>query len=75
MVLLLAKYSPALATYNTSVELKGRKTYNFISWQRQNQLIEAIYIHDVIKKEILTAVFFSISLDTTFMYHEKNNYL
>jgi len=73
LVLLLAKYSPALASYVTSVELKGRKTYNFISWQRQNQLIEAIYrnIHDVIKKEILTAVFFSISLDTTFDVSRK----
>ncbi|KAL4091527.1 hypothetical protein QTP88_026201 [Uroleucon formosanum] len=73
LVLLLAKYSPALASYVTSVELKGRKTYNFISWQRQNQLIEAIYrnIYDVIKKEILTAVFFSISLDTTFDVSQK----
>ncbi|KAL4107253.1 hypothetical protein QTP88_017633 [Uroleucon formosanum] len=73
LVLLLAKYSPALASYVTSVELKGRKTYNFISWQRQNQLIEAIYrnIYDVIKKEILTAVFFSISLDTTFDVSRK----
>ncbi|XP_060878755.1 zinc finger MYM-type protein 1-like [Metopolophium dirhodum] len=73
LVLLLAKYSPVLSSYVTSVELKGRKTYNFISWQRQNQLIEAIYrnIHDVIKKEILTAVFFSISLDTTFDVSRK----
>ncbi|XP_060879170.1 zinc finger MYM-type protein 1-like [Metopolophium dirhodum] len=73
LVLLLSKYSPVLSSYVTSVELKGRKTYNFISWQRQNQLIEAIYrnIHDVIKKEILTAVFFSISLDTTFDVSRK----
>ncbi|XP_025190406.1 zinc finger MYM-type protein 1-like [Melanaphis sacchari] len=73
LVLVLAKYSPALASYVTSVELKGKKTYNFISWQRQNQLIEAIYrnIRDVIKKEILTAVFFSISLDTTFDVSRK----
>ncbi|KAL4122582.1 hypothetical protein QTP88_014884 [Uroleucon formosanum] len=75
LVLLLAKYSPALTSYVTSVELKGRKTYNFISWQRQNQLIEAIYrnIYDVIKKEILTAVFFSISLDTTFDVSQKED--
>lgn len=73
LVLVLAKYSPALASYVTSVELKGKKTYNLISWQRQNQLIEAIYrnIRDVIKKEILTAVFFSISLDTTFDVSRK----
>jgi len=73
LVLLLAKYSSALASHVTSVKLKERKTYNFISWQRQNQLIEAIYrnIHDVIKKEILTAVFFSISLDTTLNVSRK----
>lgn len=41
-VLLLTKYSPVLSSHITEVEIKGRKTNNFSSWQRQNQLIQAI---------------------------------
>jgi hypothetical protein len=41
LVLLLAKYSPALSSYVSTVKSKGRKMVNFISWERQNQLIKA----------------------------------
>lgn len=65
---LLAKYSPALASHITKVEIKGRKTNNFLSWQRQNQLIQAIStnICNTIKQELINATYFSVSLDTTF---------
>ncbi|XP_022166088.1 zinc finger MYM-type protein 1-like [Myzus persicae] len=73
LALLLAKYSPALSAYITEVKLKGRKTSNFLSWQRQNQFINAIStnIKNTVQKEILNARFFSISLDTTFDISKK----
>jgi len=51
LVLLLAKYSPALSSYVSTLKLKGRKMANFISWERQNQLILAIskHIQEIIK--------------------------
>jgi len=73
LVLLLAKYSPALSSYVSTVKAKGRKMVNFISWERQNQLILAItkHIQEIIKKEITSSVFFSCSLDTTFDLSKK----
>lgn len=73
LALLLAKYSPVLSAYITEVKLKGRKMNNFLSWQRQNQFIQAIStnIKNTIQKEILNARFFSISLDTTFDVSKK----
>ncbi|XP_060846352.1 zinc finger MYM-type protein 1-like [Rhopalosiphum padi] len=73
LALLLAKYSPALSAYIIEVKLKGRKMNNFLSWQRQNQFIQAIStnIKNTIQKEILNARFFSISLDTTFDVSKK----
>lgn len=70
---LLAKYSPALASHITEVEIKGRKTLNFLSWQRQNQLIQAIStnIRNTIKQELINATYFSVSLDTTFDISRK----
>lgn len=65
---LLAKYSPALASHITEVEIKGRTTHYFLSWQRQNQLIHAVSINicHTIQEELLSATYFSVSLDTTF---------
>jgi hypothetical protein len=39
LTILLAKYSSPLALHLIEVQLKGKHTYNFISWQRQSQLI------------------------------------
>lgn len=73
LVVLLAKYSPVLASHITEIQIKGRKVNNFLSWQRQNQLIIAIStnILNVIEKELKEAKFFSISLDTTFDVSRK----
>lgn len=70
---LLSKYSPALASPITEVEIKGRKTHNFLSWQRQNQLIQAIStnIRSSIQQELLSATYFSVTLDTTFDISRK----
>lgn len=73
LAILIAKYSPALSSHITEVEIKGKKTNNFLSWQRQNQLIQAIStnIKNVIQQELLNAKYFSISLDTTFDISRK----
>lgn len=73
LAVLLAKYSPVLASHITEVEIKGRKTQNFLSWQRQNQLIQAIStnIRNSIQQELLSATYFSVSLDTTFDISRK----
>lgn len=42
LAVLLTKYSPALSSYVTQLQLKGRKIHNFLSWQCQNQLIKSI---------------------------------
>jgi len=42
LAILLAKYSPPLAMDINKIQNYGRKTHNFLSWQRQNQLIQAI---------------------------------
>lgn len=73
LTILLAKYSPALSSYITELQIKGRKMHNFLSWQRQNQLIQAIStnIRATIQKELLSSVFFSVSLDTTYDISRK----
>lgn len=57
LTILLAKYSSPLATHLTEIQLNGKHTYSFISWQRQNQLIQAIatHIRNSIKNELNNA--------------------
>ncbi|XP_008179513.1 zinc finger MYM-type protein 1-like [Acyrthosiphon pisum] len=59
LAVLLAKYSPALSSYVTQIQLKGRKIHNCLPWQRQNQIIQSISIDikDTILKELLEARF------------------
>lgn len=73
LAILLAKYSPPLSCHLTEVQIRGKHTQNFVSWNRQNQLILAIAtnIRNTIKNEILNAKFFSLSLDTTFDVSRK----
>jgi predicted transcriptional regulator len=62
-----------IIVHNTTSDKRGRKLYNFLSFQRQNQLIQAIFtnIRDTIKKELSSSVFFSVSLDTTYDISRK----
>jgi len=68
LVILLAEYSPVLSSYITLLKDKGKSMTSLISWQRQNQLIDAISnsINNSILQEVKNACVFSISIDTTF---------
>jgi len=71
--LLLAKYSPALASYITEVHIKGKKHITFYHGKDKNQLIQGISttIRNVIQQKNLCTTFFSVSLDTTFDIFRK----
>lgn len=68
LVVLLAEYSPVLSSYITLLKDKGKSITSLISWQRQNQLIDAISnsINNSISQEVEAACIFSISVETTF---------
>jgi len=68
LVVLLAKYSPAIPIHVSNLKISNRKELSFISWQRQNLLINALVqeILVIIKFEIQNAKFFSTSIDSTF---------
>lgn len=68
LVILLRKFSPALAVYINRLKTKGKREENFISWKRQNQLISSVAtcIKTFINNEIKLSRYFSILFDTTF---------
>ncbi|KAE9543645.1 hypothetical protein AGLY_002041 [Aphis glycines] len=68
LIKLLAKNSPFISIHVLNLQISGRKELLFISWQRQNLLINALAqeILVIIKFEIQNAKFFSISIDSTF---------
>lgn len=69
LVVLLAKYSPAMAAYLDSVQSSNnKKKRSFFTWSNQNRLINAIatFIRKEITKELKSAGFFSVSMDSTF---------
>lgn len=61
-----------MTTYITELESSGKKR-NYLSWNRQNQLIDSIayFIRSSIIQDVKSANFFSISMDTTFDYSRK----
>lgn len=73
IIILLSKYSPILSDHINKLKIKGKKENSFMSWERQNLLIESIaqYISSVIKSQILTARYFSICIDSTFDISHK----
>ncbi|XP_025205943.1 zinc finger MYM-type protein 1-like [Melanaphis sacchari] len=68
LVCLLGKYHPILASYIVGHQEKNKNKYDFISWRRQNQMIESLasYTRVVVLKQIKTAKFFSLTMDSTF---------
>lgn len=68
LTLLISKFSPSLAIYVDRLKFRGRSEINFLSWQRQNQLIHsiAISLRTTIQNEIKKSKYFSVSIDTTF---------
>ncbi|XP_060855359.1 zinc finger MYM-type protein 1-like [Metopolophium dirhodum] len=73
LVLLLSEHSPALLSHVTSLKTKGRKEDSFISWDRQNLLIESVSknIADKIVTDIKASQVFSVSVDSTFDVSHK----
>lgn len=68
LVCLLGKYHPILASYIVGHQEKNKNKYDFISWRRQNQMIESLasYTRVVVLKQIKTAKFFSLTMVSTF---------
>lgn len=68
LVILMAKNSAPLSDHLNKIRLKGKHELSFITWQRQNQLIESISddISSQIRQQITEAKMFSISIDSTF---------
>jgi len=68
LLLLLSNHSPAISVHIANIKTHSRKTLSFISWDRQNLLINAVSqeIVSFIKSELNNARFFSISIDLTF---------
>lgn len=74
LIMLIAKYSPILASYINGIQSTKKKSqFTFVSWLRQNQLIEATaqYIRTQIVQQIKKGKFFSVSMDTTFDRSKK----
>jgi len=66
--ILMAKNSIPLSEHLHKIESSGKKEYSFVTWQRQNQLIESISeeISSQIQMAIKKSHMFSISVDSTF---------
>lgn len=74
LVMLLAKYSPVLATYINGIQnTKIKCKFNYISWLRQNQLIEATaqFIRLKISYQVRNGKLSSVSMDTTYDNSKK----
>lgn len=73
MVVLLAQHSPTLSIHISNLKINARKEYSFISWERQNLLIESVaeYALSVIKSQINYAERFSKYTDSTFDVSHK----
>ncbi|KAL4097745.1 hypothetical protein QTP88_022467 [Uroleucon formosanum] len=68
LTVLISKFSPSLAIYVDRLKSRGRSEINFLSWQKQNQLIHSIAtcLKTTIQNEIKKSKYFSVSIDTTF---------
>lgn len=68
LTILLSKFSPLLAIYIDRLKSRGRSEIHFLSWQRQNQLINSVAtcLKRSIMNEINESKYFSVSIDTTF---------
>jgi len=68
LVILIAKYSAAMSEHITKIQLRGKSELSFVSWERQNQLIDSIAdeISFNLQKSIQACKMFSISIDSTF---------
>lgn len=67
LVLLMSKHSGSLSEHVTKLQSKGKKELSFVSWERQNQLIDSIAqnIASQIQTNVKQSKFFSIAIDST----------
>lgn len=68
LVLLMSKHSGSLAEHVTKLQSKGKKELSFVSWERQNLLIDSV-AQDIASKfqtNVKQSKFFSIAIDSTF---------
>jgi len=74
LVLLISKHSGSLAEHVTKLQSKGKKELSFVSWDRQNQLIDSIAqnIASQIQTNVKQSKFFSIAIDSTFDTSRNN---
>lgn len=68
LIILMSKNSVPLSEHITKLKSRGRQELSFISWERQNQLIECIAkdISTTIQYQVKNTRFFSIAIDSTF---------
>lgn len=61
------KGNPPLGAY-IEQHKKNKNKFDFISWRRQNQLLDCIasYIRNFILNQVKHSKFFSVTMDTTF---------
>lgn len=69
----IAEDYPPLATYISDHKKFKKPKFDFISWRRQNELINCIadHVKSVILKQIKSSKFFSVMIDTTFDNSKK----
>uniref|UniRef100_A0A2S2PBA1 Zinc finger MYM-type protein 1 n=2 Tax=Schizaphis graminum TaxID=13262 RepID=A0A2S2PBA1_SCHGA len=68
LVLLMSTHSATLSEHVTRLQSIGKKELSFISWERQNQIIDSIAqdIASQIQTNVKQSKIFSISIDSTF---------
>ncbi|XP_025423046.1 general transcription factor II-I repeat domain-containing protein 2-like [Sipha flava] len=73
MIILLAENSVVLSEHLTKIKTNGKKELSFISWERQNQIIDCIAqdISTTITTELYKGQLFSISIDSTIDFSRK----
>jgi len=64
----VSKHSGYLAEHVTKLQSIGKKELSFVSWERQNQLIDSIAqdIASQIQTNVKQSKLFSIAIDSTF---------
>lgn len=69
----MAKKSAVLSEHLTKIKTNGKKELSFISWERQNQIIDCIAqdISTTIKRQLNNSQLFSISIDSIFDFSRK----
>lgn len=76
LLLLFSSHSPIITSYLTKLKTHGRSALSFISWERQNQMIDAIasYIAKKIVDAFQNLVYLVFQWIFFFMFPVWNSY-